>query len=647
MKKNAIILLLIMGSMNPFISSVARPPGKFGDINKRNLELDVCFLDSSASAYYIFDFGEAYFDFNTNGMTLEYHARIKILNSNGFSYANLKIPYYAGKPVTKLRAATYNLVDGKVVTTKVDKKMIFDEKVSGDLRQLKISFPDVREGSIIEYTYHKTTGDYVHLVPWVFQTNIPVMYSEFNLRIPDYFQYKYVEAGYEVVDIFTKKRTVEHGSIPSTVFHWVMKDVPALKEEPYMPDLNNYYSRIEFELMYIQIPGQATKNFLTTWEEFEKELIKDEDYGLIPGGWHFLKDSVDNITANKEGKESIQAIHDFIARHVKWNGKNRIYASGTARKVYKTGRGNSADINLMYAGLMQLAGFEAKPVMLSTRDHGIIRDYGRPFLAKYNYTMAWARDGEKEYLLDATDPFLPARLIPANCLNGKGRVIMNHGKWVKLEVPRGVNENTLYVFNITEEGDLEGSIQVSHNGYVAASIRKKIDTQGEDKYIENVKKDKSEWSVQDYQILNLPETTKPLVEKIKCTIEGKVENMGDILVLNPLIDPDWKENPFKEEKRMFPVDFIAPRNKRIILNYSIPEGYTVDEIPLSTRISMPDKGIIYTYYTKVVDEKHIQIVSSLNMKKYFYSQKDYDELKKFFDEVLAKQAEQVVLKKTG
>jgi len=189
MNKRIIFFVVLAGILYPGTakSEGIKPPRKFGDISPKNLETNICYLDTTAPAYYIFDWGHAYFDYNHQEMILEYHARIKIINNNGLSYGTVTLPHTANRPIVHLKAATYNWVNGKMEVTKVNNSMIFEEKVTGSQRNLKISFPDVREGSIIEYSYRRTTGDYYHLVPWIFQTDIPVMYSEFNLRVPDYF----------------------------------------------------------------------------------------------------------------------------------------------------------------------------------------------------------------------------------------------------------------------------------------------------------------------------------------------------------------------------------------------------------------------------------------------------------------------------
>ena len=102
---NAKTLLLILITISPLCLFSYNPPEKFGKISIDDLKSKVCSMDSNAHAYFIFDFGESHFKYaDTNvysddpdggkGFQLYFtrHYRIKILDSEGFSWANIEIP---------------------------------------------------------------------------------------------------------------------------------------------------------------------------------------------------------------------------------------------------------------------------------------------------------------------------------------------------------------------------------------------------------------------------------------------------------------------------------------------------------------------------------------------------------------------------
>ncbi len=649
MKKSILFLFLFAATVS-FTVTLGAPiksPKKFGDIDMKNLEMTIYDRDSSAAAVYIFDWGNAYINYATSKLALEMHVRIKIINSQGFSYGNIEIPHHTKTPVMRFKGATYNLENGNLVESEVDKSMIFDEKVTSSNRIMKISFPDVREGSIIEYSYKIEIDDLFNLVPWYFQTSVPVMHSEYNLRVPNNFKYKILYGGFVPLTSANSKQVTERGGISATFFHWMIRNVPAMKSEPFMPEKRNFITRIEFELEAIIVPGRVNENFLTTWPKFEEGLIESENFYKITKQYNFLKDSVKAITEGKTGIAKISAIRNFVIRHVKWNKKERRMASDSPKSIYKEGEGNSADINLMMVALLKKAGFEAYPVIISTRSNRIITDY-RPVASYYNYTIAWVKDGDKEYLLDATDPYLPAELLPARCINGRGRIIRDDkpSGWADLVVRNGSTEMIMGTLAIDEEGYLVGDIQISSYGYPAGRKMERVKSKGTEKFIEDIKKNRPEWDIEKYDIEIPPHAGKPFVEKIKCSIEGRVEDMGDILFLNPLLGTKWEENPFKGEKRIYPIDFVTSQTDRLVIQLKLPEGYQVDELPESVRIATQDKGIYYLYSVRDLGNGTVQIQSNLKINRPKFSQTEFEELKKFFEVVREKQSAQIVLKRS-
>ena len=61
--------------------------------------------------------------------------------------------FNAEEQLLSLKASTYNLVDGNVIETKLDKENVFKEVQDRNHSIRKFTMPMVKEGSIIEYSY--------------------------------------------------------------------------------------------------------------------------------------------------------------------------------------------------------------------------------------------------------------------------------------------------------------------------------------------------------------------------------------------------------------------------------------------------------------------------------------------------------------
>jgi hypothetical protein len=77
---------------------------------------------------------------------------------------------------------------------------------------------------------------------------------------------------------------------------------------------------------------------------------------------------------------------------------------------------------------------------------------------------------------------------------------------------------------------------------------------------------------------------------------------------------------------------------------TVPEGYKVDELPPNRMFLLPDGGGKFVYNTSVVGNT-INFTSHLSVTKNLVTADKYPLLREFYATVVAKQAEQIVLKK--
>jgi hypothetical protein len=199
---NVLLLLLLVGTA--FTSDAQdKSPVKFGKISQEDFTIKEAF-DTGASAVVIADIGRSYFEGNTKGsfsLIFKYQRRVKILNKNGFDAANVKVPLYTDgnneEKLVDLKAHTYNLENGKVVDTKLDNSAVFKDKLDKNYTLKKFTLPSVKEGSIIEYSYTISSDFISNLQPWTFQDEYPCLWSEYEVEIPQFYQYVTLTQGYQ------------------------------------------------------------------------------------------------------------------------------------------------------------------------------------------------------------------------------------------------------------------------------------------------------------------------------------------------------------------------------------------------------------------------------------------------------------------
>ena len=91
------------------------------------------------------------------------------------------------------------------------------------------------------------------------------------------------------------------------------------------------------------------------------------------------------------------------------------------------------------------------------------------------------------------------------------------------------------------------------------------------------------------------------------TYEGAAEEIAGMIYLSPLAFLISEENPFVQEQRNYPIDFVAPLSSKYIVNINLPEGYVVDALPESASVKFNANAASFTYIAKQVGNK-IQIM---------------------------------------
>ncbi len=642
------------------ISYAQKPPAKFGGVSKEEVAMNVYEQDTSAAAVKLMDFGESLMSYNqTVGFTLTFDRliRIKILKKEGYDWANLEIPLYhqgsRDEKVIALKGITYNLVDGKVVETKLRKDGIFDEKRDENVNLHKVTMPDVQEGSVIEIAYTVSSEFWTNLEDWSFQTTIPVVWSEYRLRIPEYFSYDKYMQGYiglaekeetsAPINFVLDSRSNETLSLQEKRMRYVAKNVPAFKPEPFITTASDYLSQINFELAYVRLPNQPIKPYMGTWDDICKTFWEDTEFGGQIKGNNFLKSTVAEITAGLTSPEQkIGAIYSYVKQNVSWDGTYRRYVATPLRKVLEEKKGSTAEINFLLASMLEKADFEVYPVLLSTRSHGFLRE-GIPVASQFNNVICMVKIEGKQLLLDASVKYLPAGILPQNCLNGTGLVVSKErASWVKLETSTRSKVLVSAEFTITDEL-LKGKIGFERTGYDAQKYRYQYFVDGEEKYLESLNKAK-QWEISESVFVDAKEIEMPFKEEHQFELSDRLTSAGDMYYVDPFITEKMEENIFKLENREYPVNFGSPFEKIYMAKITIPEGYEVDELPESKVLMLPENGARYIYSVSQIGND-INIMSNLSVNKSIFNQMEYPNLREFYNQVVAKQAELVVLKK--
>jgi hypothetical protein len=640
MKKLSLTILTVLSCF--FIFSQENELPKFGKISDEEIKMIVCPIDTGAPAFYIFDKGETDLSTLSTGFYIKFsrHVKIKILDKAASNLANFEIPLlhfgFFKEQLIVLKGYTYNYADGKIEKTKLNMKQLIKEDKFDFLIINKFAMPDVREGSVIEVYYETLI---MNFTDWYFQSQIPSLYSEYTVIIPESATFNHTTYGY--YPIFTKKLSSPNYRYNQyKITKYYASDIPAFKEEGFLRSPQNYLSSIKFEYVQMQI-----QRFSFNWNNVNKLLLESPNFGKVLSQTDFLNNEVNAL--KKQGlseKELMTAAFEQIKEKMKWNDYNSLYSVGSLKQIWDKGLGNSADINLLLVAYLRLLGIEACPVALSTQDHGIIH-FAHASISSLNYVVALAIIDDKKYLLDATEPYSYINLLPERCLNDKGRIIDDfRSNWIDLVV--STSDILLYAnLKIDSATVFSGSIDLKESGYASIARRSTYYKNKEEvAYKEIMEKTYNGIDIQNFEIKSIEDYTKPVHTVYKITIDNTIDEVGDLLIFKSLNVFGTVENPFKLEKREYPVEFSYPVRNRTIIAYDIPGDYTVESLPHPIILVNEDNSFQYLFNISQIGNI-IQVVSDLQINKTLFLPDEYEDIKELYSTIVEKQNEQIVLKK--
>ena len=625
---------------------------KFGRVSLDELKATRCSIDSAADAYVIGEYASSKFDRNGDdiSMFLEATVRIKILKKSAFEHATVVLPGRRNT-IEGLKAVTYALENGQMVQYKLEKDGIFEEKRGEDFYVTKFTLPKVSEGCIIEYTYRYPTG--YSIGSWTFQNSIPTLWSQYDVSILNYFTYSVNAQGYEPFAVSTQTQgnqsiMVGGSNIATTTleYKFAVQNAPAFRDEAYITTSADYVSKVTFELARMDVPRQLSQIFSNTKTVISQQLLDSESCGQAVRQAGFLNEAAAAIakqTTNPEGR--VRAALQFVHSNLKWNDDESLWTSGPLKKTYGLHAGNSADLNLMFIALLRKMDIEANPVALSTRSHGRVLT-NNPQIKNFNYLVVQVKmkDG-KEWLVDATEPFLEMGTLPLRCLNKVGLLLhKTDADWIDIKPGRYLT-GTIIETTLDDEGQCKGKISYSEGGYSALDNRKLAATLAKEKFEESFKKEHPTYEFSKIDHQNADSLHLMLEVKTELTTSEGINAAGDRIYFKPLLSEGINKNPFQKPERKYPVDFGALSVSNAIAIVTLPEGYVVEEMPKNEAFALPNSGGRFTFAAQLVGNK-LQVNSRLMILKTVFFAEEYEALRAFYDKVVEKQNTQIVLKKS-
>ncbi len=623
---------------------------EYGRIKQEDVDMVSYNKDKSAEAVVIYDVGSSNFVESDGSYEVVYEraTRIKILKEAGLKWADVEIPFYREgdifERVYDLEACTYNYENGVLLKTVLDIADCKDEKINVYWTNHKFAMPNVKEGSIIEFRYKLSSEFLFQFRDWEFQWKIPVIYSKYQVGMIPFYQYSWLLQGATKFDSQKSyestgfERTYGTVKFKDMIYEFVMRDVPAFKDEEYLSSINDYIIKLDFQLSKVIRLNGSVENIQTTWPEMIKDFMKADNFSKYAVKCEKLAPKVLNMAGllAKSPHEKFDSIMNYVKNNFKWDGMLGKYATKSPKEFLNDKQGNDADLNLFAIGLLNAAGVKATPLLVSTRQNGKIKfDY--PFNHFFNYVLILAEFDGKKILADVTDPLKLNDRIPERCINDKGLIIQKDNvEWINTQTVASSKVQKKIL--LTLDGLTQNAtIETSATEYDALDYRKDY---GDDKTIIHKRLVDKGYNLSDTSIVvkNSNNIIQPYV--FRYAVKSKPEIVNDKIYISPFLNETMTENPLKQQERTYPIDMIYPTRRNFYADIRIPDGYKVDFLPENDKIQNDQFELEYTIGK---DENKLLVSFIYSFKQPVYSSTEYLKIKYYFNEIIKKGTDKIVL----
>lgn len=645
---------------------------KFRKVSKKELEQTVHPGDAEAEAavlyqecrrYYVFNDLDGWFKLHTN-----VHQRIKIYSKEGMSYADFSIPHHAEGRFAKFRAYTYNLDDGKEKEIRLDNNSIFTEDVTEYLKRRKFAMPGVMPGSVIDIEYELVEPSTIAFQPFYMQYAIPVDYSKYIVEIPEYYRFNKAVRGLPIpieVTNDTKSGSIVHTNVHNSrqtgrqatmtsgnvrygidVEIYEAENVPALKNEPFVPSMSNYRAAVSHELSFIQFGAGKVHHYSTTWDEIADKLMTHRDFGnQINQRLGSLKTLVEGFM-ELPADQRMAAVYYYVRDNYAWNGNYGELTETGLSKLLTEKSGNVGDINLLLINLLKKAELDVQPVVMSSRDNGFL-NISYPTWAQINYVIAMVKLDDQEYFLDATSKNLLAGYLPHRALNLDGIIISDDRKGIRTDIanPNAGSTNMFVLAEVKDDFTIAGQARVTYKDYHAVRFRTNYHrSEREGGYLNDLHDRYPDLELTEHNLEQIDGASNQVVEYFDMNLTSHVDQMGDLVFLNPLMIWQITENQYKSENREFAVFYNSTGSEKYMISIKLPEGFVVETLPEAVRLLLPENMGSFLY--SVTDNSGTLVLQyQFDLLQDIIAPHHYQALRNFMIMMLEKQAEKVVLKK--
>lgn len=575
--------------------------GNISEFEKNYTSVD---YDSSASAVVFFKKTKIGYETGDKGYvkTITKKYRAKILKPGGRDFArSFKIRYRRDFEFEKFRFHTINYNNGERIVKELREDDYFETKVYDDIYERTIILENIKTGSIFEYEVAFSSKQHYYINDFYFQERVPVLEAEFHAKIPSFYYFRVFFLNCDTIDVKTTNEYKQYMNlaylgmattegavdVKGLEYHFKKKNIEAFRPVSHVSTPDNLRQKIIFPLTATHYPGYELNHIMTTWSDLHKKIVDhDKIFKKALNYRKYEKCLPKELSIDKGADKDVKAIYNFVKEKTIWNEDYDVFSENKIKDVLEgKSAGSTADINLGLIGLLRSAGFDASPVLISTRFHGEpYKEY--PVFNVFNSLICYVKTSNKEYLLDAHNADYPMGIMPEENLNYEGFLVKKDtGYWIPIKdkVPTISRAYIGYTFNSNTQ-EIQASSKMEFFGQKAVKLT-------HHDFVEN--RFPKTTNIINERVTNIT-VNRASGNNLKQTITGtftlKNDILGDVIYFQPNIFKISKLLPEALSNRLIPIEQDYPEGFMLTYSMEVPSDYYIEELPKPITFALPDKS---------------------------------------------------------
>lgn len=514
---------------------------------------------------------------------------------------------------------------------------------------------DADVGYVFGYTVTTEDKPLFYQDRWLFQEELPTLFSKFTLTLPD---------GWKASSVTFNREEVKP-QVNGTTYAWELRNLPPIPDEPMSPSFLNLAPRLAVNYSPSN-ESQAVNKVFADWLQVSKWASALHDPQVIVDDAVAIK--ARELTANAKNEfEIINAIGTYV-QNIQYIAIDIGVGYGNgmiprpSNTVLNRGYGDCKDkANLMRA-MLKVMKIEAYPIAIYSGDPTYVRKEW-PSPGQFNHCIIAVKVSAgtngptviehaklgRLLIFDATDEYTPVGDLPDYLQGSYGLIAAgDNGGLIEMPVtPADFNAWSRETeVTLSGDGSIKGVIKERISGQESRPARTMFRRLPNHEFNKSIER----WLTRGATGVKLDKlTTKDRQSDaafdmdVEFSAPGYAQLMQNrLLVFKPAVASRTDSVYLTEPDRKHPV-MIDSNSFREKVTFSLPAGFAVDETPEPVKVETPFGTYATTYEVK---DSKLYFTRSLTMKRATVTVDRYKEVRDFYTRMLnAEQAPVVLIRK--